>query len=278
MKTIVASLCLDGSMAQSNRYKFRSKILIDSTMRYTNFDVLIVTDEPDYYEEYNDNPRVFIEDFVTNFPDDKTMIGGMFNFNLKRCPIKLAYQKDYDVVFYQDCDGFFSGWDQESYEDMLNSEYEIFYATFYPHHTVNDQLSKPHNHPSTGPRVEAMGDLIYPDLLDAVLAVETKMIYKNSSKMKDLIDIWDKFSYKCQELNLAVVPESLFFCMAGRHAKMEPIGVERNHPIGKLCNTIHGCWIEKKNGIEDPVKMLDYFGLLERRFKSEEDLRLFLNI
>ena len=278
MKTIVASICVEGTMAESNRYKFRSKILIDSTLKFTDFDVLLVTDDIDYFKDYNDNPRVFIEDFQSNFPDDELIISGSFNYNLKRCPIKLASEKDYDVVFYQDCDGFFSGWDQDSYEEMLSSEHEIYYATFYPHHTVNDQLSKPDNHPSTGPRVEAMGDLIYPDLLDAVLAVETKIIYKNSSKMKNMIDLWDKFSYKCQELDMCVVPESLFFCMAGRHAKMEPIGVERDHPIGKNCNTMHGCLIEKRNGIDEPVKMLDYFGLLERRFKTEEDLRLFLGI
>ena len=274
MKTIVAAISIEDKFSNhSNRYKYRSKILIDTTLKFTNFDILLVTNDKSYYEEYNDNPRVFIEDFREHYPDDKLVVCSQFNYNLKRCPIRLASKKDYDYIIYKDCDCFFSGMDEQAYKEMLDEGYDIYYATFYPHHTVNDQISKPWNHPNTESRVIAMGDLVNEDLKEAVLAVETKIVYKNTDKMQVMLDRWDAFSYKCEEKNCPTIPESLYFCMAGRHAKMEPIGVSRQSKLANYFQTMHGCHVERMHGEENPVKILDYFGLLQYRLPSEEALR-----
>lgn len=278
MKSIVATLAIEGiDEERANRYKIRTKILIDSTLKNTPHDVLVVSNAAEYFDEYKDNDRVIIVDFNEVYKDEPLLTANLFNFNLKRLPIKSCIGLDYDYILFQDCDCFFSGWDQEAFEDMMSEDYDIYYATFYPHHTVNDQLSKPKNHPSTRQKVDVCKNHIYDELLEAVIAVETKIIYKNTDKVKDMIDIWDKFAHECQKANINTYPESVFFCMAGQHAKMKPIGVRRDHPLGLLCNTMHGCKCEKNDENPLPVKILDYFGLVMFRLESEEHVREHFN-
>ena len=269
MKTIVCSILIDGERAEQNNYDIRTKLLIESTLKFTDFDILILTDSPGKFNY--DNDRVFIKDFNKIFPDEPKQVAALFNFNLKRLAIKLSMELNYDYVFYNDCDCFFSDWDNTSYEDMLSKGYDVYYATFYPHHTVNDQLSKPQHHPKTKERIERVRDVITDDMLDAVLAVETRMLYKNSDKLKVMIDTWDLLAKRCEETNNRVNPESTWFCMAHQKAKMKATGVERDIKIATMCNMLHGLAVERETHPE-PIRVLNYFGHTLYRVKTEKDI------
>jgi len=279
MKTLVATFSIEKAEEEkANRYKFRTRILIDSTLKFTPHDVLVVTNAVSYFSDYADNKRVIIIDFDKEYKDEPLVSGGVFNFNLKRLPIKSCIGLNYDYILYQDCDCFFSGWDQEAFEDMMSLDYDVYYATFYPHHTVQDQLDKPKNHPSTGTKIEALKEIMHDDLYNAVIPVETKIIYKNSIKIEFMIDMWDKFAALSEEKKINTYPESVYIAMAAQHAKMKPIGVDRNHPLGPLCMTMHGCSCELEAGVETPIKILDYFGLVQFRLDNEEQVRERFNL
>jgi len=269
MKTIVCSVLINEERAEENRYDLRTKLLIESTLKFTNFDILIVTDIPDRFNYNND--RVIIKDFHKEFPDEPKRVDNLFNYNVKRLPIKICSNLDYDYVFYNDCDCFFSDWDEDSFKQMIDEGYDVYYATFYPHHTVNDQLSKPESHPKTKERIDKVKDIITDDMLDAVLAVETRMLYKNSDKLKVMIDTWDLLAKRCVETDNRVNPESTWFCMAHQKAKMKATGVNRNIKLATMCNMFHGLVVEKETH-DKPIRVLNYFGHTLYRVKIEKDV------
>ena len=277
MKTIIGSICIDGEREKSNQYFKRSKILIDSVLKHTNFSILMLTDKPDKFN-YN-NERVFIRDFNELYPDEPKEVYGTFNFNLKRYPIKLCSELNFNYIFYNDCDCFYSGWHNESYLKMLEEDFDVYYATFYPHHTVRVQIDNPKDHPNTGRRVNSVKEAVTEEMLDAVLGVETRMLYKNNDKLKVMLDKWDEISRLCEKADECTHPESTFFCMAGQHAKMKATGVSRQIEIANYCNMIHGVASEKEQqGVDKPLKILNYFGLVIDRKDTEDEIISMLGI
>jgi len=269
MKSVIASLCIDGlKYGHENMYQQRANILIDSAIKFTPFDVLMVTNVPEAFKKHENNKRVIIKDLKTTFPSEPLKICNQFNFGIKRLPIKLCSEMDYDVINFNDCDCFYNGWDQESFASMLSEKFDVWYLQYHPEHCIKNKMNN-NLYTAMKQKIEKMGDLIYDKLLLATLPAETRIVFKNNDKLKVMLDYWEKFSKKCVETNCGTFQENVFFTMSAVHAGMIQHNVNPKFKFAKFCRLIHG---------HPPLNILDYHNQVCGEEDNENTLRQNLGI
>lgn len=201
MKTLITTLCFDvNNLKNINNIYVRScKVLIESYLKYTNFDILVLTNVPNSFKEYVSN-SVTVVDYDDKFNEPITY-RNKFNMHLKRLPLKLGSELDYDIIYFNDCDCFITGWDNKSYIELIKEEYDVIFPT-----RTNKLGSVKIQNPIYQKKIDSeLGDLFCKEFDEAPMTAETFIIFKNNNKLKKFLEFWDKiverssnpFTYYC---------------------------------------------------------------------------------
>lgn len=238
-KTCICTLCI--CLEDCNKHINNTKKLIESNLKYTNFDILVLTNKPLEFKEIED-ARLIIIDYDSNFKESITS-GNKFNMHLKRYPISIGKKMNYDVIFYNDCDCYVEGWDEESFQKKINEDYDIF----FPRH-ANPQLgSLIQNYKHFKDKIEQeFGDLYTKDMDMSPNPAETRIIFKNNEKLDVFLNFWNKISNKNK--NFFTYYDGVYFGTSSIFAKMRMTGVNKNDIFSKYCFISHA------------DKTLNYFG------------------
>ena len=207
--------------------------MIKSHLKFTNFDVILLTNVPEKFEEFN-NARLRIIYYKENF-NESILSRGMFNMHLKRCPLKISKEMGYENTFYNDCDCYIDGWDQESFDKKISTDYDIYFMNH-----ANPQLGelrKTYKHFQDKIDNEFVG--LYTEEMDnAPNPVETRILFKNNEKMDEFLHFWDKISKNNN--NFMTYYDGVYFGTSAIYAKMAMGAIIRGDDFTKYCYVDHG--------------------------------------
>lgn len=215
MKTLITTLCFDigNSKHLDVSYINNCKVLIDSYLEYTNFDILLLTNIPGSFKEYK-NKSLFVVNYADKF-NEPIISRNKFNMHLKRLPLKLGSQLNYDIIYFNDCDCFITGWDNESYVELINKGYDIIFPT----HTNNKLGKIKIKNAIYQQKIDLeLGDLYCEEFDKAPMTAETFVIFKNNDKLKKFLKFWDKIAKKNN--NYFTYYCSLYYAVSTIHAGM----------------------------------------------------------
>lgn len=270
MKQAIATICLGGvkgttPFLKKGLYQPRADLLIRSALKFTPFDIVMVTNDVEYFSEYSSNPRVHMYD-MKDF-DDKEKVWGVFNYNLKRLPIKVAQDMGYDIIYHNDCDCFYHGWDDESFKQLLSADYDTYYVNYNYQHTIGGLATDNERYRN---KIDALKEFIHGDILQAYPPLETRILFKNNDKLTTMLDFWDKLSKFESERDMNPFQECVIMGAAARYAKMNITGVSIDLEFTKYCKLIHS--------IDFPVRILTYNNHTEKTIDSIENIMKTYNI
>jgi hypothetical protein len=231
MKTIVTTCVIERN--NNRNYLGKSKTLIDGYLKYTDFDILVLTNKPEFYKEYDNRVKVFNFNEKYNEPVES---GNFFNMHIKRLPIKIASQLDYDVIYHHDCDCYIIGWDEESYQEIIKKDYDVYFPGLNSDRPQLGGLRKDFDFFQNKIDKELKG-LYYDDLDNAPNPPETRIIFKNNSKLKKFLEFWDKISKNNK--NFKTYHCGVYFGTSTIYANMKTYGVEEEK-FSKYGRITHG--------------------------------------
>lgn len=217
----------------SEKYLEKSKKFIETHLKYTNYDILLITNKKDYYNEY-DNGRLRILNYA-DFFKEPIISSNRFNMHLKRYPIAKAKDFGYDIVFYNDCDCYIEGWDEKSFNEKIKQDFDVFFVSH-----ANPQLGglrKAYKHFQDKIDIE-FGDLYCEEMDSAPNPAETRIILKNNSKLFDFLEFWDKISKNNKDY--FTYYDGVYIGTSSIHSKMNLGSVTKNDEFSKYCYISHG--------------------------------------
>jgi len=241
MRTIVVSPAIQ--LNNDLSYLVKSKKLINSYLKFTNFDILILTNNVDFYRDIDSN-RVKIISYEDNF-NEPIISGKKFNMHIKRLPIKLASKMDYDIIYHHDCDCFIDGWDENSYNDLISQNYDIYFTGYRSQRPQLGGLRRNYKHFQDKIDKEFHG-LYYEELDNAPNPSETKVIFKNKEKLIKFLEFWDKISENNK--NFFTYHCGVYIGTSSVYAQNIASCVIPSHTFSEYGRISHG------------NKILDYFG------------------
>jgi hypothetical protein len=231
-KTCICTLAVEIS-EESNKYIKSAKKLIDSNLKYTNFDILVVTNRPNEFKCFSD-ARVKIFDYYKNFEETITS-SNKFNMHLKRYPIKIAKKLGYHVIFYNDCDCYITGWNDQSFEEKIKQDFDVFFVSH-----ANPQLGglrKTYKHFQD--KIDNELQDLYTEEMDmAPNPAETRIIFKNNDKLSKFLSFWDLISDKNK--NFMTYYDGVYFGTSAIYSKMNMGAVIKSDIFSKYCYIDHG--------------------------------------
>jgi|14BtaG_2_1085337.scaffolds.fasta_scaffold08981_4 hypothetical protein len=240
MKTIVVTNSIH---ITDNDYSYHEKALklISGYLEFTDFDILVLTNNVDYFKHIN-NKRLLVFNYDENF-NEPIKSANKFNMHLKRYPLRLATKMNYDVIYHHDCDCYINGWDSESYDKLINQDYDVIFPSS-PRPQLGG-LRKTHKHFQQKIDREFVG-LYYDELDQSPNPAETRIIFKNNDKLKVFLDFWDKISNNNN--NYLTYYCGVYFGTSSIHSKMKMGQVVRNLKFSSYGKISH------------QNKTLNYFG------------------
>jgi cephalosporin hydroxylase len=251
-KVCVVSTCFELNL-NSKKYTDSAKNMIKSHLRYTNFDIILLTNKKEEFENINDG-RVKILDYYSLY-NESHISSNKFNMHLKRYPIKLAKDYGYDIIFHNDCDCFINDWDDSSFKEKIKTDYDVFFVSH-----ANPQLGGLiKNYKHFREKVEnELGSLYTEDMNSAPNPAETRVIFKNNEKLDLFLSFWDKISNNNK--NYFTYYDGVYFGTSAIYAKMKMGAVNRKDDFSKYCFIYHG----------DDI--LDYFGVKTKKKETSENV------
>jgi len=240
MKTIVVT---NSIQITDNDYSYHEKALnlINSYLEFTDFDILVLTNNVDYFKHIKDK-RLLVFDYDKNF-NESIKSANKFNMHLKRYPLRLATKMNYDIIYHHDCDCYINGWDGESYDKLINQDYDVIFPN-NPRPQLGG-LRKNYKHFQEKIDREFVG-LYYDELDQSPNPTETIIIFKNNDKLKVFLDFWDKISYNNN--NYLTYYCGVYFGTSSIHSKMKMGQVVKNLKFSSYVRISH------------QNKTLNYFG------------------
>lgn len=240
MKTLIVTVSIQIDNNDTS-YLEKSLNLIKTYIEYTDFDILILTNNVEFYNDIK-NTRVRIVDYNKNFTEP-IKSANKFNMHIKRLAIKLGSETDYDIIYHHDCDCYITGWDDNSYREAINGEYDVLFPT-----DARPQLGglrKNFKHFQEKIDKEFVG-LYYDELDLSPNPAETRIIFKNNDKLKIFLDFWDMISNNNR--NFLTYYCGVYFGTSSFHAKMKMSNVKPDMEFSKYGKITH------------QNKILNYFG------------------
>jgi hypothetical protein len=230
-KICVAAIAIEISPT-SHRYLDSARKLIESNLLYTNYDILILTNNVDYFKDITDG-RLILIDYDTKFSE--TIISdNRFNMHLKRYPIKLSQELGYDIIYYNDCDGYIVGWDEYSFENKCNEDFDVAFVSHANPQLGGLRRTYKHFQDIIDSEFE---DLYYDELDNAPNPAETRVIFKNNEKLSLFLEFWDKISQRNK--NYFTYHDGVYFGTSAIYAHMTMIGITPNEEFSKYCRIRH---------------------------------------
>lgn len=239
LKTCVCTLSID--FKQDSKYLDICKNLIDSYLTYTDFDIVVLTDNTNFFSSIK-NERLKLYDYNRLFTEPKKSYN-FFNMHLKRLPIKLTSQMNYDIIFYHDCDCYIIGWDDNSFKQKCSEDFDVGFISH-----ANPQLGslrKSYKHFQD--KIDNEFNGIYEERFDlAPNPAETRVLFKNNEKLKKFIKFWDLVASKNNDFFTYF--DGVYFGTSAIYADMKMVGVTPQDYFTSYCRVSHG------------NDTLDYFG------------------
>lgn len=239
-KTCVVTSCIEIDQF-STRYVESCKNLIFSYLKYTRFDILVLTNKPEHFNQIN-SKRVIIKSY-NDIYDENILSSGRFNMHIKRLPISIASDMPYDLIYYHDCDCYIVGWDSKNFNEKCSEDFDVAFVSH-----ANPQLgSLRKNYKHFEEKIlNEFGDLYYEELDSSPNPAETRVIFKNNLKLKEFLNFWDKISNRNKDF--FTYHDGVYFGTSAVHSKMKMIGITHFDNFSKFCRIKHG------------DNILDYFG------------------
>lgn len=234
MKTIVVTPAIkikDDDFSYLNK----SKKLIDTYIKYTSFDILILTNNVEYYSEIK-SERVFIIDYNSKFTEP-IVSNKKFNMHIKRLPIRLGMELNYDIVYHHDCDCFIEGWDNNSYDNIIKEDYDVYFPGRGSSRSQLGGLRKNFKHFQNKIDTEFIG-LYYDELDNSPNPPETRIIFKNNYKLKLFLEFWDKISKQNNDFDTYY--DGVYIGTSSVYAKMNGFDVTTLNEFSKYGKITHG--------------------------------------
>lgn len=250
-KVCVTTICIELDKS-TNRYLKCGKRLIETHLKYTDFNILIITNDTSYFSDITDS-RVLIVDYESSFTEP-TVSGSRFNMHLKRLPVKLAKELGYDIIFLNDVDCFITGWDNASFQNKCKEDFDVAFVSH-----ANPQLGglrQTYKHFQDKIDLE-FGDLYYDELDKAPNPAETRVIFKNNEKLTNYLKFWDKIAARNNDY--FTYHDGVYFGTSGVYAEMKMIGVTPQNEFTSFCRIAHA------------NEVLDYFGHRVEDFTFEQE-------
>jgi len=229
----VAAISIEMANNTGKNYASHAKHMVDTYLEHTTFDIVVLTDAPERFSEYNE--RVKVVSYDDNFTEEKK-IGGFFNYHLKRLAIKTAKDLDYETILYVDCDCYLVGWDNESFIKKCSEDFDMAFVS-HAHPQLGD-LRKTYQHFQNKIDTEYEG-LYYDELDMSPNPAETHVLIKNNEKLEKFLEFWDKVS-KNNKHNLPTYHDGVYFGTSGIYAKMNMIGMTHESKFIDYCRISHG--------------------------------------
>jgi hypothetical protein len=242
MKTLIVTTAIQ---IESNDFYYleTSRKLIDSYINLTDFDILILTNNVEYYK-FLKNDRIRLFDYNETF-NEPIKSSGKFNMHIKRLAIKLGCDLNYDIIYHHDCDCYIDGWDQQSYDELVEQDYDVIFPTSETPQL--GELRKTYQHFQDKINNEFVG-LYYDELDLSPNPAETRIIFKNNQKLKTFLDFWDKISKNNK--NYLTYNCGVYFGTSAKHSNMKMYSVKKDMDFSKYGKIKH------RN------KTLNYFGVI----------------
>lgn len=235
MRTLVTTCAIkinDKKLYDEPSYLEKGKILIKSYLKYTDFDILIITNNVDFYDDIK-NERVIIIDYHSNY-DLPITSKKHFNMHIKRLPIECGSKLDYDIIYHHDCDCYIEGWDEESYQGLISKDFDVF---VHRHDRPEiGKLRKISNIYKNKINLE-YGDIYYDELDMSPNPTETRMIFKNNDKLKVFLEFWKKISDRNKDYLTYYC--GLYFGTSIKHANMKTDVVSYKHKFTEYGRIFH---------------------------------------
>lgn len=241
MKTLIVTAAIQ---INENDFSYLKKSLnlIETYLKYTDFSILILTNNVDYYD-VNDQ-RVQIVDYNKNF-NEPIVSSSKFNMHIKRLAIRMGSETDYDIVYHHDCDCYIDGWDDESYHNLINMDYDVIFPGKNNERPQLGSLRKTYKHFQDKIDREFVG-LYYDELDQSPNPAETRIIFKNNEKLISFLNFWDKISKNNK--NFLTYFCGVYFGTSAKHSNMKMYSVNENMKFSKYGKISH------------QNKVLNYFG------------------
>jgi len=241
MKTIIVTSAIQMKKDDIS-YLQKSKVLIESYLKHTDFDILILTNNLEFYDFVNDG-RVMIIDYHDNY-NLPIKSNKHFNMHIKRLPIEYASKLNYDVIYHHDCDCYIEGWDEENYQKVISKECDaIVNRTTKPQLGILRKSMK--NVYDKKIKKEFKG-IYYEELDQSPNPTETRIIFKNNKKLKVFLDFWKKISDNND--NFLTYYCGVYFGTSMKHANMDLCAVDYKTEFTKYGRIFH------------QNRILNYFG------------------
>jgi cephalosporin hydroxylase len=254
-KVCICTLAIE--ISNNSRYIEKTKILIESYLKYTDFDILVLTNKINELN-YLKNKRIKLIDYNTNF-DEKIISDQRFNMHIKRYPIQLAKKLGYEIIYFHDCDCYIVGWDKESFETKCNEDFDVAFVSH-----ANPQLGGLRaNYKHFQDKIDnEFGDLYYLDLDNSPNPAETRVLFKNNEKLNKFLYFWDLISKRNN--NYFTYHDGVYFGTSAVYAGMKMIGVTQADKFASFCRISH------------MDRVLDYFGhyITETPYALNENINL----
>lgn len=230
----VAAISIKNPINTGKDYSIHAKRMIESYLEHTNFDIVIVTDNPSSFNELDIN-RVKIVNYDNHFDECKN-ISGFFNYHLKRYAILVAKEFEYEIIYYVDCDTYIIGWDNESFKNKCEEDFDIAFVS-HASPALGD-LRRDYKHFQDKIDLEYEG-LYYDELDMAPNPAETHVLIKNNEKLSNFLEFWDKVS-KNNKHNNPTYHDGVYFGTSGVYAGMKMVGMNHQSTFTEFSRISHG--------------------------------------
>ena len=231
IKTCICGVSIE--IKGGSRYYESALKMVKTNLEHTNYDILILTNNVEFFKEI-DNDRLILIDYSKNF-NEPIVSDNRFNMHIKRLPIKLASNLNYDVIFYNDCDCFINGWDDYSFKEKCSEDFDVAFVSHASPQLGGLRKAYPHFQEKIDLEFK---DLYYDELDESPNPAETRVIFKNNEKLTKFLYFWDLISK--QNDNYFTYYDGVYFGTSSIYAKMKMIGITPNDPFSKYCRISHG--------------------------------------
>ena len=230
-KICICSILIERN--DDNRYLNCGRNLIETNLQYTDYDIIIITNNVDYFSDFK-NDRLIIIDYEKNYSEN-IISDNRFNMHLKRYPIQMSSDLGYDIIFYNDIDCYIIGWDSDSFIKKCNDDFDVAFASSV--HPQLGGLRREYKHFQDKIDLE-FGDLYYEELDMSPNPVETRVIFKNNDKLKLFLKFWDMISERNN--NYFTYHDGVYFGTSAVYSGMKMISVTRDDKFSSFCRISHG--------------------------------------
>lgn len=224
---IFTTVCISDPALDEARGHFRGEyyytetanILVNSVLKNTNHNIIVVTDVP---EKFIRSDRVIVHD-IRQLSSEPKLINRYMNFHLKRYAMKLAFESSYKYTVYLDCDLFIEKFNEDIFDWMDVRDVDVAGKLGV---TTIDTMQ----YTSVGiEKIQQFGPHWNDDFLNATLPFELFLIFKkNEKKQKLFMDLWNRVALESLNHDITTLYDSYYIGTSIQHSQMNKLNLQQS--------------------------------------------------